>query len=133
MLQEPVLSELLAAGDEINLALLALDSKKFATDGERRLARRAVLEDAMAKHNLPDLRETVLSHEISALVANRPAMIGLFDFQELKAMCRLRVAPSLVDRFVAAKRRNPSFGLSEIVALAVYSPENHQWGHIWQE
>ncbi|MDR5856045.1 hypothetical protein P9239_20445 [Caballeronia sp. LZ062] len=131
--EEPVLSEFLAAGDDINLALLRIDCKEFATEGDRRVARRAVFAKAMTKHRLPDLRSTVLCHEISALVANRPAMMRLFDYSELEAMCKLRVAPSLVDRFIAAKRRNPLFGLGEIVALAVYSPGRHQWGHIWHE
>jgi hypothetical protein len=57
--EPPVLSEFIAAGDEINLALLEVDSKEFSTDGDRKTARRAVLADAVAKHNLPDVREAV--------------------------------------------------------------------------
>lgn len=41
--EPPVLSEFIAAGDEINLALLQIDSKEFSTDGDRKTARRAVL------------------------------------------------------------------------------------------
>ncbi|WP_248324040.1 MULTISPECIES: hypothetical protein [unclassified Caballeronia] len=131
--EEPVLSEFLAAGDEINLALLEIDSREFATAGDRNLAQRAVFADVMAKRGLRDRREAVLCHEISALVANRPIMTSLFDFVELKALCMLRVAPSLVDRFIAVKRDNPAFGLGEIMAVAIEARERHQWGHYWQE
>jgi len=131
--EPPVLLEFIAAGDEINLALLEIDSKEFATDGDRKTARRAVLADAVAKHHLPGVREAVLSHEISELVANRPMMSRLFDYHELKAMCLLRATPSLVDQFVAVKRKNPVFGLGEIMALAVEASERHQWGHLWEE
>ncbi|AQH05375.1 hypothetical protein A9R05_40880 (plasmid) [Burkholderia sp. KK1] len=131
--EPPLLSEFIAAGDEINLALLEINSKDFAADGDRKTARRAVLADAVAKHDLPGVREAVLSHEISGLVANRPMMNRLFDYHELKAMCLLRATPSLVDRYVAVKRENPLFGLGEIMALAVEASEHHQWGQLWEE
>jgi hypothetical protein len=131
--EPPLLSEFIAAGDEINLALLEISSKHFAADGDRKTARRAVLAEAVAKHDLPGVREAVSSHEISGLVANRPMMSRLFDYHELKAMCLLRVTPSLVDRFVAVKRKNPLFGLGEIMALAVEASEHHQWGQLWEE
>ncbi|WP_250441864.1 hypothetical protein [Caballeronia sp. AZ1_KS37] len=131
--EPPVLSDFIAAGDEINLALLEIDSREFATAEDRNLAQRAVFTDVMEKRGLPDRRQAVLCHEISALVANRPIMTSLFDFVELKALCMLRVAPSLVDRFIAVKRDNPEFGLGEIMAVAVEAREHHQWGHYWQE
>jgi len=131
--EPPVLSEFLAAGDEINLALLEIDSKEFATADDRNLAQRAVFADVMAKRGLPGRREAMLCHENSALVANRPIMTSLFDYVDLKALCMLRVAPSLVDRFIAVKRDNPAFGLGEIMAVAIEARERHQWGHYWQD
>ena len=131
--EEPVLSEFIAAGDEINLALLLIDFKEFTTAGDRDLARRAVFSNMMAKHGLRDRREAMLSHEVSALVAKRPIMTKLFDYDELSAMCKLRVTPSFVDRFLAAKRNNPALGLPDIIALGVRASEHYQWGQYWQE
>jgi hypothetical protein len=87
--EEPVLSKLVAAGDEVTLALLEIDSKNFSNDGDRDLARRAVFADVMVKHGLPSAHETMLCHEISALVANRPIMMSLFDYYELKRCASL--------------------------------------------
>ena len=123
-----MLAKHIAVGNEISLALLQTESRHFATDAERRLARRAVYEDAESKHQLQSLREATVCHQISELVANRPRMLRLFDYVELKAMCRLRVSPTLADQLTAAKRRNPSFGLLEILALAHQADQRYGWG-----
>ncbi|BAO92705.1 hypothetical protein [Caballeronia cordobensis] len=105
------------AGNEISLALLDIEFdvfEQYKTKEDRIDARRAVHER--------------VRREISALVANRPVMMHLFDYEELKAMCMLRVMPALADQFIAAKRRMASFGLPNILALAVRAKERHDWG-----
>jgi hypothetical protein len=123
-----LLAKHIAVGNEISLALLRTTSRQFADEAERRLARRAVYEDAESKYELQSLREATVFHQISELVANRPSMLRLFEYVELKAMCRLRVSPTLADQFTAAKRRNPSFGLLEILGLAHQADQRYEWG-----
>ncbi len=119
------------AGNEISLALLDIEFdvfEQYKTKEDRIQARRDVHEHVRQKYGLASAREAVRCREISALVANRPAMIHLFDYDELKAMVMLRVKPTLVDQFIAAKRRASSFGLPDILGLALHAKERHDWG-----
>jgi hypothetical protein len=119
------------AGNEISLALLDIEFdvfEQYKTKEDRIDASRAVHERVRQKYGLASAREAVRCREISALVANRPLMMHLFDYDELKAMCMLRVKPALVDQFVAAKRRTSSFGLPDILGLALRAKERHDWG-----
>ncbi|WP_053572816.1 hypothetical protein [Caballeronia cordobensis] len=101
---------------------------QYKTNEDRVEARRAVHERVRQKYGLASAREAVRCREISALVANRPAMMHLFDYDELKAMVMLRAKPTLVDHFIAAKRRMASFGLPDILGLALRAKERHDWG-----
>lgn len=119
------------AGNEINLALLDIEFdvfEQYKTEEDRIQARRDVHERVRQKYGLATAREAVRCREISALVANRPLMVHLFDYDELKAMCMLRVKPALVDLFIAAKRRASSFGLPDILGLALRAKERHDCG-----
>ncbi|SAK86626.1 hypothetical protein AWB77_04631 [Caballeronia fortuita] len=118
------------AGNEISLALLDIEFdvfEQYKTNEDRIQARRDVHEHVRQKYGLASAREAVRCREISALVANRPAMIHLFDYDELEAMVMLRVKPTLVDQFIAAKRRASSFGLPDILGLALHAKERHDW------
>ncbi|BCQ28796.1 hypothetical protein NK8_69860 (plasmid) [Caballeronia sp. NK8] len=119
------------AGNEISLALLDIEFdvfEQYTTKEDRIQATRAVHERVRHKYGMASAREARHCREISALVANRPAMMHLFDYEELKAMCMLRVMPALADQFIAAKRRMATFGLPDILALAVRAKERHDWG-----
>ncbi|SAL52387.1 hypothetical protein AWB70_04338 [Caballeronia cordobensis] len=119
------------AGNEISLALLDIEFdvfEKYKTDEGRIQARRDVHERVRQKYGLASTREAVRCREISALVANRPLMMHLFDYDELKAIVMLRAKPTLVDQFIAAKRKMASFGLPDILGLALRAKERHDWG-----
>jgi hypothetical protein len=57
-------------------------------------------------------------------------MMKLFKYGELAAMCRLRIAPALAEQFIAARKRNPSFGLIDILTLAAHAVGCHEWGWV---
>jgi hypothetical protein len=103
------------AGNEISLAMLEIDAKTFETETDRQQAMWSAYDQVRERFGLKSLMQVRLCKRVSERFANQPMMLHLFDFQELATLCGLNVSDARMRDLAEQRRRNPSFGLPEIL------------------
>jgi hypothetical protein len=103
------------AGNEISLAMLEIDAKTFETETDRQQAMWSAYDEVRERFGLKSLMQVRLCKRVSERFANQPMMLHLFEFQELATLCGLNVTDTQMKDLAEQRRRNPSFGLPEIL------------------
>jgi hypothetical protein len=103
------------AGNEISLAVLEIDAKTFPTETDRQQAMWSAYDEVRQRFDLSSLMKVRLCKRVSERFANHPMMLHLFDFQELSTLCGLGVTDSQARELADERKRNPSFGLPEML------------------
>jgi hypothetical protein len=103
------------AGNEISLAMLEIDAKSFPTETDRQQATWAAYDEVRQRFGLASLMQVRNCKRVSERFANQPMMLRLFDFPELSTICGLGVSDMQARELADERRRNPSFGLAEML------------------
>jgi hypothetical protein len=103
------------AGNEISLAMLEIDAKFYPTEIDRQQAMWSAYDEVRERFGMSSLMQVRLCKRVSERFANHPMMLRLFNFQELSTICGLGVSDMQARELADERRRNPSFGLPEML------------------